>query len=206
MILLFAAAITACRSTPKLPSYPRTILGTITEISDRVLVEQQPGAAIGDKILFSLSDKTQILERVNSELDAKTSDNLAVGQRVEVWADGVILDSWPGQAVAAFIIVTDSSQESTTASGTLMPPNREPDVSGTITQAVNTVWIDQKVLLMITPTTQFLRRSGNVVESINAREIKEGQHVDVWVEQTATALQPKDHPQAKAEVIVVIDD
>ena len=212
LIFIISACVPAV-STPlptetatNISPYPRTILGTITENSDRVLVEQQPGATIGDKILFNISDETQIYQRVNSDLDAKTFDYLAVGQRVEVWAGGAIVDTWPGQAQAVTIVILDSDEESTTESSNLMLPDRPPDVSGTITQAVSTVWIDQKVLLFITPTTLFLRRSGNTVETIDAREIKEGQRVDVWVEQTASALQPKDHPQANAQVIVVVDD
>jgi hypothetical protein len=203
LLLLVMVATTACQSTPTLPSYPRTILGTITEISDRVLVEQQPGATIGDKILFSLSDETHIFQRVNSGLDAKTSGYLEVGQRVEVWADGVVLESWPGQAVAAVVVVTDPNKESTADTDMIMPPEREPDVSGTITQAYNTVLINHNLVLFITPTTEFLRRSGNTIETIDAREIKEGQRVDVWVENPP---QPKDHPQARAQVIVVVDD
>lgn len=203
ILLLLAVLITACQSTPALPSYPRTILGTITEISDGVLVEQQLGATIGDKILFGLSDETHIFQRVNSSLDAKTSDYLEVGQHVEVWADGDVAESWPGQAVAAVVVVTDPHNESTVETDTIMSPKREPDVSGTITQAVNTVIIDQNLVLFITPTTQFLRRSGNTVETIDAREIKEGQRVDVWVEDSP---QLQDHPQAKAQVILVLDD
>jgi hypothetical protein len=171
-----------------------------------VLVEQQPGATIGDKIFFSLSEKTKIFQRVNNGLHAKASAYLAVGQRVEVWADGAIIDTGIGQADAAVIVVLASNEESTAESSNLMLPNREPDVSGTITQAYGSVWIDQNVLLFITPTTRFLRRSGNTVETIDAREIKEGQRVEVWVEQTESALKPEDHPQANAEVIVVVDD
>ncbi len=197
ILFLGMLALTSCASAQTLPSYPRTILGTITELGDRMLVEQQPGATIGDKIFFSLSGETQIFQRIHSDLQAQTSDYLAVGQRVEVWSEGVA-ESWPGQAEATVIVIIDPNEESTTEAGRLMPPAREPDVSGTITQATNTVWIDQNLVLFITPTTQFLRRSGNTVETMDARDIKEGQRVDVWVEKTAYALH-------KAQVILVIN-
>jgi hypothetical protein len=204
ILLLLTVAVTACGSAQTLPTYPRTILGTITDIGDRLLVEQNPEATIGDKILFSLSDKTQIFRRNQGNIHAKTSDDLAVGQRVEVWAEGGVAESWPGQAEATVIVIIDPDEESTTEKAvTLMPPDGEPDVSGTITQAINTVLIDQNLVLFITPATQFFRRSGNAVEMIDAREIKEGQRVDVWVENTP---QPPAHPQAKAKAIVVIDD
>ena len=197
IIFLAIVVVTACGSTQTLPSYPRTILGTITKIGGRVLVEQDPEATIGNKIYFSLSDETQIFQRIDSDLHAKTLDYLAVGQRVEVWADGVILETFPGQAGAAVIVITDPDEESTAEAVTLTPPNRNPDASGMITQAYNTVWIDQNLVLFITPTTQFFRRSESAVETIDAPAIKEGQSVDIWVDKIQ-------NQQARAQVIVVI--
>ena len=58
IIFLLVVAVTACGSTPMFPadglhvptpSYPSEILGTITEIGDRLLVEQEPGATIGNR-------------------------------------------------------------------------------------------------------------------------------------------------------------
>lgn len=179
------------------PSLPRTILGVITEINDRILVEQQPGAAIGDKVYFGLSHDLQVYQRINGDLHATPSKNLEVGQRVEVWAVGGVMESFPGQATADFIIIVGSDEEST--DNAFIQPDREPDVSGTITQAINTVLIDQKYVVFITPTTQFLRRSGDTVEVFDARNIKEGQLVDIW----ADRVQGK---QVIAQVIVVVDE
>jgi len=187
------------------PSYPSEILGTITEIGDRLLVEQEPGATIGNKTYLSLSDETQIFQRINSELQARTPDLLAVGQLVEVWVAGSVAESFPSQAEASVIVIQDLDEESTAEASTVMPPVRdvrEPDVSGTITQASNTVWIDQKLGLFITPTTQFFWRSGNMVEMIDARGIKEGQRADVWVDTMPQAPQAL----ANALVIIVIDN
>ena len=201
IIFLGMLALTSCGSNQTLPSYPRTILGTITRrgtsMGERMLVEQNPGASIGDKIFFNLSGETQIFQRINGDLQAQTSDYLAVGQRVEVWAEGGVAESWPGQAEATVIVIIDPDEESIAEAGTLMPPAREPDVSGMITQATNTVLIDQNLVLFITPTTQFLRRSGNTVEPMDARDIKEGQRVDVWVDKIQNQ---------QAQVIVVIHD
>lgn len=179
------------------PSLPRTILGVITEINDRILVEQQPGATIGDKVYFGLSHDLQVYQRINGDLHATLSKNLEVGQRVEVWALGGVMESFPGQATANFIIIVGSDEESTEVP--LRLPDREPDVSGTITQAINTVWIDQKYVVFITPTTQFLHPSGDTVEAFDARDIKEGQLVDIW----ADRVQGK---QVIAQVIVVVDE
>ena len=178
------------------PSYPRTIMGVITEIKDRILVEQQPEATIGDKIYFSLSHDIKVYQRINNDLHTVSSNNLEVGQLVEVWAYGGVLESFPGQAEANFIIV-HSNEESTDDALTL--PNRDPDVSGTITQALNTVLVDKKYVVFITPTTYFLRRSGNTVEAIEARNIKEGQYIEIWTDK----IQGN---QVIAQVIVVVDE
>jgi len=201
LIMVTSCAPVVGISTPNViqintPSYPRTIMGVITEIKDRILVEQQPEATIGDKIYFSLSHDIKIYQRINSDLHAVSSNNLEIGQLVEVWAYGVVLESFPGQAEANFIIV-HSNEESTDDALTL--PNRAPDVSGTITQALNTVLVDKKFVVFITPTTQFLRRSGNTVEAIEARNIKEGQYIEIWTDK----IQGN---QVIAQVIVVVDE
>src|SRR5215212_10147333 len=169
IIFLLMVAATACGSIPALPaddshvptpSYPSLILGTITEIGDRkVLVEQEPGATIGNKTYLSLTDETQIFQRINSELQARTPDLLAIGQLVEVWVAGAVAESFPSQAEASVIVIEDPDEQSTAEASTVMPPTREPDVSGTITGASYTVVIDQKLRLDITPTTQFFWRS-----------------------------------------------
>lgn len=138
------------------PSSPSTIVGEITQLNGGILVEQQPGATISDKIVFSLNDATRIFTRIGDKLQPKTAGDLAIGQRVEVWAvDGIVAESFPGQATAETIIIADTAAEMTTTPNAAAPPDREPDVVGTITQASNTVWIDNNLVLLIAPTTQF---------------------------------------------------
>jgi len=91
------------------PSSPATIVGEITQIDGRILVEQQPGATIGDKIVFSFNDATRIIARVGDDLEPKTVGDLAVGQRVEVWAAGAVAESFPAQATAKTIIIVDAA-------------------------------------------------------------------------------------------------
>ncbi len=184
------------------PSEPPTIVGEITQTGERVLVEQQPGTTIGDKIFFRLSDATRVLQRVDDDLQPKTAHDLALGQRVEVWADGGVAESFPGQAGAAVIVIANAAGEITPEPGRAAPPDREPDVVGTITQASNTVWIDHNLVLFITPRTQFFRRSGEALAVIDAREITEGQRVEVWVDEIRYAPQP----QAEAVAIVVTNN
>jgi len=205
LILIMVASCTPAAgiSTPNViqintPSNPRTIMGVITEIKDRILVEQQPEATIGDKIYFSLSHDIKVYQLINSDLRAVSSNNLEAGQLVEVWTYGIVLESFPSQAEANFIIV-HSNDESTDDADALILPNRAPDVSGTITQALNTVLVDKKFVVFITPTTHFLRRSGNTVEAFEARNIKEGQYIEIWTDK----IQGN---QVIAQVIVVVDE
>jgi hypothetical protein len=209
-VLLLMTMLAACANTgtmpngdsgTTLPSEPPTIVGEITDLGARMLVEQQPEAAIGNKIFFSLMDATDVFQRAGDGLQSKTIDDLAVGQSVEVWADGAVAASYPGQAGAAVIVIADTAADITPEPDTPALPNRAPDAVGTITQASNTVWIDQELVLFITPTTQFLRRSDEELDVMDARDISEGQRVEVWVDEIRYAPQP----QANAVAILVTD-
>lgn len=211
-ILFLITLLVACGNAPSTPtdasdvaqpSTPPTIAGEITQINERILVEQQPGATIGDKIVFSLNDATRIFTRIGDRLQPKTAGDLAIGQRVEVWAvDGIVAESFPGQATAETIIIANTAAEMTTTPNAAAPPDREPDVVGTITQASNTVWIDNNLVLFIAPTTQFFRRSGENVEAIDARDITAQQRVEVWIDE----IRYGGTPQADALAIVAIED
>src|SRR5688572_14134428 len=99
LLLLLAFLLAACgnqsisvfgnaAATP--PSLPPVIVGTITEFDDRMLVEQQPGTTIGDKIFFQYGGSTDIFQRVGDEVHPGSTKDLVVGQRVEVWAGEIL--------------------------------------------------------------------------------------------------------------------
>ncbi len=184
------------------PSTPPTIVGEITQLDQRMLVEQQPGATVGNKIVFSINDATRIAARVGDKLEPRTVGDLAVGQRVEVWAAGAIAESFPAQGTAETIIIVEAAVTPSPDAASGAPPDRDPDVVGTNTQASKTIWIDNKLVLFIAPTTQFFRRSGEGVEAIGARDIKEGQQAEVWT----TEIRYGGTPQADALAVVVTGD
>lgn len=183
----------------QIPNRQPDIVGTITATEGGILVEQQPGATIGNKIVFQLNDTTRIFHRVGDDLQATQATDLMVGQRVEAWSSGGVATSYPGQAGADVIVITYSTPSAVDLPAA--PPDRAPDLGGTITQVGNTVWIDGRTVLFIKPTTQFLRRSGDTFERIDANEIAEGQQASVWVD----ALRYAPQPQADAVAIVVTD-
>lgn len=188
-------------STIAQPSLPPTIMGEITQINQRMLVEQHPGATIGDKVAFSLNAATRVVARTGDQLNPKTVGDLAVGQRVEVWDAGVVLQSFPAQADAATIVIADVAATRLPNAGA--PPGREPDVTGMITQATNSVLVDQSFLLFTTPTTLFFRKSDEKIEPINARDITEGLQIEAWVDEISYDGSP---PRGNAIAVVVIND
>jgi len=175
-------------------------VGEITQVGERVLVEQHPGATIGDKIVFSLNNATRIVARVGDDLEPKNVGDLAVGQRVEVWAAGTVAESFPGQAGAETILIVDAAASSP---GAAAPPDQEPDAVGTITQATNSVVVDQSFVLFMTPTTQFFRKEGTMLKATDAREVTEGLQVEAWVDKISYEGSP---PRGDAVAIVIINN
>lgn len=196
----------ATEATPEtgdggLPTQEPHITGAITALDDRMLVEVFPGAMIGDKIHFTVNDATMILRRNGDVLEPAAMGDLEMGQRVEVWSTGAIATSYPGQGTAATIVI-DERDDSPDAAGL---PDREPEISGTITQTGNTIWINQRIVVFVDHTTRFLRRAGDAVEAIEARDIQQGQQVEVWTD-AIRGGEGGTTPQAKAQVLLVIAD
>ncbi len=92
--------------------------GEITELgersgADRVLIEEDPDVVEptepgGGKLWLSLTGDTAIfVERDSGARDKASEDDLLPGRPARGWIDGGILDSYPGQANAACIVVTD---------------------------------------------------------------------------------------------------
>jgi hypothetical protein len=185
-----------------LPTRPPEIEGEITKIEDRVLIEQQPGSDIGNKIGFSLSDDPRVYRRTGDELQQLSVEDLQVGQQVQAWATGgMVATSFPGQAGAEVIVITEADDAATPEAITL--PDRDPDVGGPVSQASNTIWIDQQFILFVTPDTQFARRDGDALEPIDASAITEGVQVEAWVDKISYDGSP---PRGNAILIVVTED
>lgn len=180
-----------------LPERQADIVGTITAIEGGVLVEEHPQATIGNKIIFQVSDTTRVFQRVGADLQPKHISDLVVGQRVEAWSTGAMAQSFPAQAGAAVIVFADNAAAEATQE-VAAPPDRAPDLTGTITQATNTIWIDGRTVLFVGPGTQFFRKSGDALERIEAVAIVEGQQATVWLDGLRYA------PQAHADAVAIV--
>lgn len=78
---------------------PPSIQGTVTQkLSDRLLIEEEPLDSSGSaKASVQLTPSTRIL-RIEGDRGAR--DDLRKGQRVSVWFDGPVRQSYPVQATA----------------------------------------------------------------------------------------------------------
>ncbi|HEY96827.1 MAG TPA: DUF3221 domain-containing protein [Dehalococcoidia bacterium] len=76
-----------------------------------------PDNNTSDKFMITVTDKTQIYTRINSEKDQKVGFNdFNAGQKVEVWFSGPVMESYPAQVSAGKILITEEPASQT------MPP------------------------------------------------------------------------------------
>ncbi len=157
---------------------------------------------IGDKTYFTVTDATMILRRNGDALEPAAMRDLELEQRVAVWSTGAIATSYPGQGAAATIVI-DEQRSSPPAEISL--PDREPEISGTITQAGNTIWINQRIVVFMDHTTRLLRRAGDTIAPLDPREITTEQLVEVWTD-AIRGGEGGTTPQAKAQVLLITED
>ena len=118
--LLFSALIvSACSSTTVdssasdvTASILRTtpsIIGLVTAITlPQVVVEANPAESHGsDKARVRVTDDTQVLRQGEGVMGIT---DLRVGQKVKVWFDGPVMESYPSQATAGVIVIEPSSR------------------------------------------------------------------------------------------------
>ncbi len=121
-------AVPAGSPTGGLPDREPDIAAEITRIDQSgMLVEENPGAAIGNKIVFHTTT-TQRVRRVNGELVPMQNNAPVLGERVAVWASGAIAESFPAQGNAAVILVDDALPAAPTTSHAL--PTRPAENHG----------------------------------------------------------------------------
>ena len=72
----------------------------------RVLVEEIPGAqAGGDKSLVTMPASARVLRRAASGVEPAGFADLRVGQRVSVWFDGPVAESYPTQSRGGVVVI-----------------------------------------------------------------------------------------------------
>lgn len=85
----------------ELPAEPPYIVGTITDLDPgEVRIEEVPDDSAGSaKVVARLTDATQI----------QGAATLRVGQRVQAWLTGPVMESYPVQGTAARLVVVEDS-------------------------------------------------------------------------------------------------
>lgn len=86
---------------PELSAEPPYIVGTITDLdAGEVRIEEVPDDSAGSaKVVARLTDATQI----------HGAATLRVGQRVQAWLTGPVMESYPVQGTAARLVVVEDS-------------------------------------------------------------------------------------------------
>ncbi|MEO6228280.1 MAG: DUF3221 domain-containing protein [Thermomonas sp.] len=102
-----AAGKSSASITQGIPSDAPYIAGTITTVSaEHILVEENAAQASGSaKSSLRLTANTRILRRTGG---AARATDLKVGQRVQAWVSGPVMESYPTQGTAAVIVIEPS--------------------------------------------------------------------------------------------------
>lgn len=114
LIVLALTAIAACQS-PTVPTLmrdePAHAQGTVTEREQttdglRFLMEDRPNTDTGDKFYVTIDSRTGIFHTTSAgDTVVAEEREIAVQSSVAVWFEGPILESYPAQAVAKYVLV-----------------------------------------------------------------------------------------------------
>jgi len=139
----------------------------------RVLVELAPGTTLGGKIALTLTPDTQVAQQAPNGLQTLPPTDLAVGQTVQVSDTGAVTESYPAQATAHRIMMVPPATTVPDDRGAAIP-QRAPDVTMTITQANNTLWIDDRTVAIFRASSRVYRRSGSTVDLVDIAAVSLG--------------------------------
>lgn len=115
-LLIVLMAVTAdCSSTAKPLETEADFTGFITEVHPigrgdtlgQILVES-PADNFIDKYRVTIKDETQILKQDSDELRQVAFEALETGQGVQIWFSGPVMESFPMQAAAQQVVITES--------------------------------------------------------------------------------------------------
>lgn len=118
LLVLPFVVLGACQS-PTVPvlmrEEPAHAQGTVTEreeISEGLifLVEERPDTDSGEKFFVTIDARTGIFSRTAAgDTVLADSRDVPVQSSVEVWFEGQILESYPAQGVAKYVLLTRAS-------------------------------------------------------------------------------------------------
>lgn len=148
--------------------------GKITDIDGaRVLIvdRDQTVGQTGDPIAtwISFTGDAEILQETGESL---SFDDLAIGQRVEAWSTGMMLDSYPGQTAAVRLIIHETEEESEDIRGEIIMIEvvEDPHFGGSL------IHISDQVIQVPEKTKVYSSER----DKLDVEGLEEGQQVRVW--------------------------
>ncbi|MBI5232379.1 MAG: DUF3221 domain-containing protein [Coriobacteriales bacterium] len=119
MAVSAALLLSGCSNTPK--GEP-AISGDVTAVDNAaqggiVMLVEAPGGtsySVGDKASVSVTDKTKVVDETGAKVEPR---GITVGQRVDVWFEGPVAESYPVQGTAGYVRVYQRGTAPPNASG-----------------------------------------------------------------------------------------
>jgi hypothetical protein len=157
------------------PAGEGDLKGKITDIDEaRVLIvdRDQTLGQTGDPTAtwVSFTDDAEIIFQETGEF--LFFDDLTIGQRVEAWSTGMMLDSYPGQTAAVRLIIHETEKESEDILGeiTMIKVLEDPHFGGVL------IHISDQVIQVPDNTKVYSSEQ----DELHVEDLEEGQQVRVW--------------------------
>lgn len=118
LLMGLTSLLLGCAPSGSAPVAGADIRGTITDIY-QADAQSREGGIIGslliegvieedtqyDKASVTITEKTRIFEQKGQDRLAVTFESLQIGQRVEAWFTGPVMESYPVQATASEVVI-----------------------------------------------------------------------------------------------------
>jgi hypothetical protein len=106
-VLTLGALLAACGSDDEQaapPDRPADSAGPVSDVTATSVRIDEATGVVG-ALAGRVDEDTVVLRRTGDDYQAATIDDVRVGDRVEVWVDGPVAESFPVQAHAAVVVV-----------------------------------------------------------------------------------------------------
>jgi hypothetical protein len=109
-VLALGALLASCggdddeRAAP--PERPADSAGPVSDVTATSVRIDEATGVVG-ALAGRVDEDTVVLRRAGEDYEAATIDDVEVGDRVEVWVDGPVAESFPAQAHAQTVVLTD---------------------------------------------------------------------------------------------------
>ena len=113
-LLFSACSVSNADTEPNLVGWIDDIQQSQSDENPGLLLIYSPDNKTSDMFVVMVSDKAIIGVRDGEGHQAASFDVLNVGQKVEVWFSGPVMESYPAQVAADKVIITDTSNSAPT--------------------------------------------------------------------------------------------